>query len=133
MATRLPYLACPGDVGVEVEDVAGIVGRLDLGQALILPWPVRRADTVLLVFGHEVHVTADAAGVRHQVGPEGPHPSPFGLKQLRGGADGLDADHIPGVPAAAEGGGVLAGADYGVGLDYSISPRQPARVYIVAG
>src|SRR5216684_4202499 len=54
------------DVGVEVKDVAGVVLRFDRCQAVVLAWPVGGAHAVFLVFGHEVHIAPDSAGVRHQ-------------------------------------------------------------------
>ena len=54
------------DVLVAVEDVVGVVGRLDLGQPLVLGRPVGRPDPVLLVLGHVVDVAAAVARERSE-------------------------------------------------------------------
>jgi len=56
------------DVRVQVEGVVGVVGGLDALKALVLG-PVRVPNSVLLVFGHEVDVAADADGVLDQGRP----------------------------------------------------------------
>ena len=52
------------DVGVAVEDVVGVVGRLDRGQPPVLRVAVAGPHPVLLHLGHRVDVGADVGRVR---------------------------------------------------------------------
>src|SRR5947207_15938454 len=69
-------------VHVAVEHVAGVVLGLDPSQPPVLG-AVGSAHALILVVGHEVHVTAAAArGVRQQVVPEAARPRAIRLQQL---------------------------------------------------
>jgi hypothetical protein len=46
------------DVGLQMEDIARVVGGLNLLEPVIFR-VVCTLDTVLVVFGHEVHITPD--------------------------------------------------------------------------
>jgi hypothetical protein len=56
------------DVGIAVEDVAGVVGGLDLGEPLIFGRTVAGSDPVGFVLGHQVHVAAQPGRVWQQAG-----------------------------------------------------------------
>ena len=115
------------DVGVEVEDVVGVVGRLHRLEPGVLG-AVGGPDPVLLVLHHEVHVAADADRVRHQRRPEVPDPGPLGVEVGGGGrrGDPGDVHHVADGPAATEGGRVLVRPPVGAAQHEDGDERQGA-------
>src|SRR5208283_1257625 len=81
-------------VGVEMEEVGGVVLGLDLAEPLVLLGSVAGDDPIFLELGHEVDVAGYAACVGDEVRPEGPDPCPVGFEQFGGGCHRGDVERV---------------------------------------
>src|ERR1700683_3928799 len=100
MASKMP--ASWLDVRVQMENVSWIKPSLDIDQRLVFRGPVSSANTIRVVFGHEINVATAVWCVTHQVGPVRSHPLAVGVVLFMRLTYGRNVDNItlPGTASA---------------------------------